>query len=1149
MKTNDIFDSSVGQFVDYTTLLGEQPAHTEIVDSIYPQNIWAKQNLADNSTCSVASSSQILIDSGIYSSSSHDSEKRLYFNDAEIFLDCVNIIKFTTPDTQNKTDTFSIGSMLQYDSVSGSFICAMIESQKLKIKTFDGTSYSSPLNTMPLDNAKLVKDTSYWLVSMIVDRKVRCELWTEDPTVAGSLRTLPVSATLPSSYSPTRGYVGVASWVPKSASANILSFESGYAFMTGSTIDTVINNRHVDIRTMIKEVRRSPRPAIGFDKYHQTANVYSQTLTLDSDPVSGFFTLLFNKSDDNYFTPVESNPLSYNATAEEIKAEIVELVRYNYLYSYFNGDAIVAVSSSASGSCFPITVEFNHFYGDLSLLRANLSPSGHDPLNNFLFEIPSSANYDSANHVATFAGNAQDSFFIENPDPVNTESTQNSLEFNSDVVTENWKLYSADGGLGLPNKFANTDLEVGKSVEYGNRRRASVQLHGALGLPWSFSLQSSTPSNVVNAIVNNNLVANYINISFLNTNPEILDLETSYIQFTSNKSGLFSNQGGSNLDDSEKVYLDGRLIGDGPNYDFRATMDLFGNPTEYARFTFGHVTGVRIVIYNGPVLPFSPHDAITVASIKSFDSFYLPSSVDINTKTQSVLVPTPLVDYELVQLPSMIRGKEFTESPEDPSPLSGEAQVLIKTQSNVEIQVMGEFNKIQTYVRYTAYGESCAEWLTTEFGYRFDMTYIKSFKTFRSRSIGGGFGDIYWEIYPGGAVTDETTSMAADLISSLSPLLSETVYLLSSKLDSNRIIHSIELMNEFNKPIRKIFESVRYTNSEWTEKNGRVGWHMSSIDDSEMRSFDIIPFSYSILRTKEIETETPIDGAQLFTVDSGYRNAFERFASKNPRDFIQLDSTKSLSGESYKLSGSGQDDYPGFISNQFSINNWSHVIIEFDIWVPKELDGESLRPRLYLQPTDFTVTDRDNAELEYVGPATFDYTSNTWSHVSVSLRQFEQYLTGDYIMLISSIVPHNANIWIDNVKINQKTVEWEIRAVRGGSWSPFRDSINKRYGAIHLPKNQRGRFIQLQAIALTEDAWISEYTLKPKYAQLGRILYHEYSMDKKFVIGKARIGAAERGASADTVNAAIESAINATLLEISGSIHGSADPADRLVEN
>jgi hypothetical protein len=1026
----------------------------------------------------------------------------------------------------------------------------MIESQKLKIKTFDGTAYSSPLNTMPLDNAKLITGTSYWLVSMVVDRNVRCELWTEDPTVAGSSRTLPVSAILPSSYSPTRGYVGVASWVPKSASANILSFESGYAFMADSKIDAVINSKHVDIRAMIKEVHIAPRLAIGFDKYHQTANAYSQTLTLNSDPESGYFTLLFNKSGDDYFTPLESNPLSYNATAEEIKAEIVELVRYNYLYSYFNGDAIVAVSSSASGSCFPITVEFNHFYGDLSLLRANLSPTGYDPLNDILSEIPSSANYDSVSNVATFAGNAQDSFFIENPDPVNTESTQNSLEFSSDVVTENWKLYSADGGLGLPNKFANTDLEVGKSVEYSNRRRARVQLHGAAGLPWSFSLQSSTPSNVVNAIVNSNLVANYINISFLNINPEVLDLETSYVQFTSNRSGLFSNQGGSDLDDSEKVYFDGRLIGDGPNYDFRATMDLFGNPTEYARFTFGHVTGVRIVIYNGPALPFSPYDAITITSIKSFDSFYLPSSVEINTKTQSVLVPTPLIDYELVQLPSMIRGKEFTESPEDPSPLSGEAQVLLKTcdHNNIEM-MMGDFNKIQTYIRYTNYGGSCAEWITTEFGYRSDMTYIKSFKTFRSKSVGGGFGDIHWEIYPGGAVTDETTSMAADLISSLSPLLSETVYLFSSKLDSNRIIHSIELMNEFNRPIRKIFESVRYANSEWTEKNGRVGWHMSSIDDSEMRSFDLIPFSYSILRTKEIETETPIDGAQLFTVDSGYRNVFERFASKNPRDFIQLDSTKSLSGESYKLSGAGQDDYPGFISNQFSINNWSHVIVEFDIWVPKELDGESLRPRLYLQPTDFTVTDRNNAELEYVGPTTFDYTANTWSHVSVSLRQFEQYLTGDYRMLISSIVPHNANIWIDNVKINQKTVEWEIRAVRGGSWSPFRDSVNKKYGAIHLPRNQRGRFIQLQAIALTEDAWISEYTLKPKYAQLGRILYHEYSMEKKVVIGTARIGTSEKANPTGPTGATAESAFNATLLDLGvNSIHGSADTADRLVD-
>ena len=69
-----------------------------------------------------------------------------------------------------------------------------------------------------------------------------------------------------------------------------------------------------------------------------------------------------------------------------------------------------------------------------------------------------------------------------------------------------------------------------------------------------------------------------------------------------------------------------------------------------------------------------------------------------------------------------------------------------------------------------------------------------------------------------------------------------------------------------------------------------------------------------------------------------------------------------------------------------------------------------------------------------------------------------------------------------------QTIEWELRAIENGSWSPFRGNVNKQYGALHLSGSLSGRHIQLQARALTEDAWVSEYTFIPKYAGSGLIV-------------------------------------------------------------
>lgn len=1142
MELYDKYENTSGKFANYTTLLGGKPVHTEDVGGDYPEHIWSRKDftssaIIDGITSLSGSVSYNEDSQTITASGNYGSEKKFIFSSPDYFLDCASIIGFTTP--ASSTDSgFSIGSILRYDSATLKHLYCGIEKttidgstkQFLVIRSFNGSAYSSPIASMALDANSLVNSKEYWLVSIVVGNKIRGELWTQDPSDLNANRASVVSGTF--SGFGYRGEIGVANWVPKASSANIFYFEAGYAFASTKlgNFPVASRNQHVDIRTMLNETRIAPRAAASFDRYHQTEKAYSQSLSLKTDPVEGVFQLLFYQSDNAYSIPKVSNPISFDASAESIKAEIIDLVSSSYKHSYFNGDSIVSVTRPETGSCFPLVVEFNHFYGDLSLLRIALGG-----LRNSLGQVPeSTVYYEPTDKSATFSPNRQDSFFIETADPLDPEYTQKSMQQLEDHVTENWKLYSANGAFapatyggssGTTHNFIDSDLFVGKHSEFENMRVGRVQLYPGEGNKWSFSLQSSTPRKATNAKLYSDLTKASINVSFLGVEDiAAIDLSFSYIQFTSNANGLFYDQGGESLDDSNKVGLQGNMItGLNGRCDFRSTMKLFENTNANARFDFGQITGVRIVLLSGSAMAPS---FICVGGVRAIDTsvVYLPLASEINTRTTNVAKPIPLADKSLEELSPLILGVEFEPSDADEFPIGGEVQMIVETAEVTTEQT--EFNKIQLYTRHITSDAATdwAEWLTTEFGFNNNDIYIKSCKTFRRSSAGGQYGDLYWDIHPGGIFTNVRTSVNPDIISSLDNVSPNSIYQFASTIESNSITHMVDSFNTFGQPIRRLFESTTYTSAEWAEKSGRIGWHVSLIDDTQLRSFDFAPSTYALLRTKTVYTDTPVDGAQLFTVDSGDKNVFEYVKPSNPEDFVEVDSTKSLSGASYKISPAGKSFFPGFLSNQFSVSNWGHFYVKFDIWVPSEIQEDSYRPRFYLRPIDSAIEGSLGKEWLNgdLGPISFSFVPNSWSSVFIPLSSFNTYQIGQYKMLIASDNPHNKSFWIDNVEIRKKTVEWEIRAKKNGAWHPFRDTINQQYSAIHFSSNQMGTEIQLQARALTEDAWISEYTLRPRYAHLGRILYA--TAIENLVTGKAKIGTSEL---ANALAARTESSENA----------------------
>ena len=84
--------------------------------------------------------------------------------------------------------------------------------------------------------------------------------------------------------------------------------------------------------------------------------------------------------------------------------------------------------------------------------------------------------------------------------------------------------------------------------------------------------------------------------------------------------------------------------------------------------------------------------------------------------------------------------------------------------------------------------------------------------------------------------------------------------------------------------------------------------------------------------------------------------------------------------------------------------------------------------------------------------------------------------------------------WIDNPHIVERGVIWDGRGVtddawntRPANWIPFFDNYNNDNGGVMF--DRRGTQLQVRGRARRQDARIDRIQFKPKYAELGRLIW------------------------------------------------------------
>lgn len=1110
----DLFNSTKGQFSQYTTLLGGKIPETtqwffesyETADNV---NVISGTLGASNGALSIASPG-----------GPNDTYEFSQYQNVQL-KNCAVLLEYKTGDVVEDSTIGVFGRK----TIGGDYLYGLIgHNDPIKIFKYES---SVDVEIASSGSVTLVPNKTYWIVFIVVENKVRCELWGEDPRTAVSPLTT-ATATLSESettYYDVESEIGVTKWIPKSAEATIQSIEVGQAFIDNTnSIDEVVSKKHVDIRDFINY--RYPvrfRTIKELNQYNITEKAFSQTITLDNTTTGGTFVLYFYPSDEDPYVPIEIRslnidtgtgqrlPFAYNATNQEIKDALNYDLNALPKFSVTEENPIVNVESLINSSEMTLMVEFSESFGEISLLRMGLgllTPT-----------VISEENYESSTKIGTFYPTIFDSQkYIETSDPLDKTLTLDDLRMEFKYKNENWALYSGSGGTSAPAKsyFRDGDLYVGKIISQNNRRGAHLKFARAMKRAektvagsWSVHVQSFTKAvNCKTIGTSSNL---HISIPFAEypwdpgSNSSVLDIEATgcYVQFTSDPLGLFSDQGGSSLAESYKVRFKDNLYYESgspnsSNVEFIAPMTAFEYGTT-GGFNFSTITAVRIFFKS--TFPSEVSD-VKIMGIRAITQSRVDDGLwmtaEINTLEQNVSSPVLGYGQNEESIVPMISGSRLETIASDPSPIDSKQAVIFQTGAGLASNP--GYNKIMIFAREQEFDDlKKSSWLTVEYSFNLDPdAALRRYKTLRVLSDDGS-DVLCWDIHPGG-VYEDVYNPATEGISYLPELKSERNYEISGNFAGNSIAVQIQELTAAEQPQQIIFDAPVVSSAEWGPISGRIGWYFEFADkDMYVSAYDLESAAYAILRTKQFISETPVEGAQLFTVDSGDKNLFEEFFPLSPLDRVYVDNQKTSTGvSSYVFESFGQAQNPGVISNQFTVNDWNHIYIEFDIWVPRVLRSEEKRPRFGLRPVEQPEgtdgTDIFSGLVPLNAPIAFDFVAGAWSHVSFDMRG-TQAKNGDYYLTIFSngdgsdeLSTFRNKWWIDNIQISTQTIEWEMRAVENGSWTPFRKNVNRQYGALHLSENQTGKNVQLQARALTEDAWIAEYTLIPKYISSGRIL-------------------------------------------------------------
>lgn len=327
--------------------------------------------------------------------------------------------------------------------------------------------------------------------------------------------------------------------------------------------------------------------------------------------------------------------------------------------------------------------------------------------------------------------------------------------------------------------------------------------------------------------------------------------------------------------------------------------------------------------------------------------------------------------------------------------------------------------------------------------------------------------------------TDNDTEIAL----AVPALTDSTAYLLLVDLIDSRLRVSIRSLDAFGRINR---ETVVYDTNEIVDdfllkrRKGLIGWSADLSNGAYINSVRSRGLMFAEFITQNFESLTPVEGARLF-VGATPDEQIPLSATPVNGGIIELDvyNSQSADGAIKLTTTAGQ----GLQSQEIVFEDFANTEISFDIFYPRDaIDNDAL-------PAAYLANDR-GLFIPLFLPSLI---GDQWQKVTILPMRAYIEQTGEYRVTILQNTGA-ATFWLDNMVVKRRSIAWAGRSTildpwgrESNAWTEFRSLINSDIDGAMFPR--KDRFLQIRGQALTQDATINKVYAKPKYAELGRLVW------------------------------------------------------------
>lgn len=324
---------------------------------------------------------------------------------------------------------------------------------------------------------------------------------------------------------------------------------------------------------------------------------------------------------------------------------------------------------------------------------------------------------------------------------------------------------------------------------------------------------------------------------------------------------------------------------------------------------------------------------------------------------------------------------------------------------------------------------------------------------------------------------------------SVSGITANNNYLAYCILEENSAQLIIYSINSNGNIIAKIYDSTKLVDDfNFKRRAGRFGWYASMADgDAYIDSIRAHGVTYAEYRSLPYSSLTPVVGTELFATNTPNASLLTTMVAgpyNASSTTIVRDTGVSTSGESWRIQTIGVAPTQGLQSNIFSLSDFTNAHISFDIFYPSvALAGSNIVAFL---------RERDNS---YFIPLLIPrILPDQWQTIDIDLPTNQTNQAGEYILVIAQAAAVASTWWIDNPQVYERSIVWDARGIvddpwlsNSARWTPFYNNYSRENGGVLFER--RGNQLQVRARARRQGARIDRIQFRPKYAELGRLIW------------------------------------------------------------